>query len=93
MYASYFYFEDFIKKTVGSIGFSQNQATLQMEWFTNFNPFFANATFLYPLKTSQNLAVFWVYRKGAFWKNELIKFNGWIASLIFKKKREWSTNK
>ena len=30
--------------------------------FSDFNPFVSNATFLYPLKTSENLTVFWCFQ-------------------------------
>ena len=38
----------------------------------HFNPFIPNAPFFYPLKTSENLTVFWClmkYKKGALGKN------------------------
>ena len=52
------------------------------DWFTfkisktaSFNPFIPNAPFLYPLKTSENITVFWCFQaveKGCI-VNKLVK--------------------
>ena len=44
-------------------------------WELSINPFISNATFLYPMKTSENLTVFWCFQgveKGCI-GNEWIK--------------------
>ena len=44
---------------------------------SEFNPFFPNATFLYSLKTSENLKVFWCFQgveKECIGNKELIIF-------------------
>ena len=51
-------------------------------WFsvkTYFNPFVPNETFLYPLKTSENLTVFWCFQG----VEKICIGREWVLSLIY----------
>ena len=60
--------------------------TLYCLLFMLFNSFISNAPFLYPLKTSENLTIFWCFQrveKGCIW-NEQVKEKETLFKLLFE---------
>ena len=48
------------------------------QWLTYIKPFVPNATFLYPLKTSESLTVFWCFQ----WVEKGCIGNEWVIEIL-----------